>query len=197
MRDWLYLIPHQNYESRNGDTMNKHIQIDPKDFLTKPHFLFDRQWFLLTAGDFATNDFNCMTIGWGSIGKMWNKPYVIVVVRPTRYTYQFMEKYPDFTLCIFPETFKKDLAYLGSHSGRDEDKLSKTHLTAIKAQKVRSPSFVQAELSIECRKIYSADFDPSRFLDSDIEKNYPQKDYHRVYYGEIINILGASHYHQG
>lgn len=174
--------------------MSELIQIDPKDFLTKPHFLFDRQWLLLTAGDFATNDFNCMTIGWGSLGMMWNKPYVAVVVRPTRYTYQFMEKHLDFTLCVFSETFKKDLAYLGSHSGRDEDKLSKTHLTAIKAQKVSSPSFSQAELSIECRKIYTADFDPSRFLDPNIEKNYPQKDYHRVYYGEIVTILGTNNY---
>ncbi|HNZ15113.1 MAG TPA: hypothetical protein PKI51_03825, partial [Anaerolineaceae bacterium] len=63
--------------------MNNLIQIDPKSFVLKPHYLFNNQWFLLSAGDFSKNDFNCMTIGWGSIGTMWNKPYVSVVVRPT------------------------------------------------------------------------------------------------------------------
>ena len=48
----------------------------------------------------------------------------------------------------------------------------------------------QAELTIECRTIYSADFDPTRFNDPTIEERYPNKDYHRVYYGEIVAILG-------
>lgn len=174
--------------------MSQLIQIAPSEFVTKPHFLFNHQWLLLTVGDFEKKDYNCMTIGWGSIGTMWNKPYTVVVVRPTRHTFQFMEKYPDFTLTAFPDTFKKDLAYIGSHSGRDEDKLSKTQLTPVKAQRVASPTIAQAELSIECHKIYSAVFDPSRFIDPDIEKQYPQKDYHHIYYGEILTILGDEKY---
>ena len=66
--------------------------------------LWSEQWLLLTAGDFRAGKFNAMTVGWGSFGVMWNKPFVQVVVRPTRYTYQFMEQYEDFTLCAFPET---------------------------------------------------------------------------------------------
>ena len=104
-----------------GVIMTNLVQIDPKDFCAKPHFLFDRQRLLLTAGDFANKSYNTMTIGWGSIGTMWNKPYDSVVVRPTRYTYQFMEKYPDFTLTAFSKDYQKDLSYLGSHSGRDCD----------------------------------------------------------------------------
>lgn len=177
-----------------GDSMNNLIQIDPKSFVLKPHYLFNNQWFLLSAGNFNKNDFNCMTIGWGSIGTMWNKPYVSVVVRPTRHTFHFMEKYPDFTLTAFPDAFKKDLAYLGSHSGRDEDKLAKTQLTPIKAQQLTAPNYAQAELCIECRQIYSADFLPSNFKSPDLETHYPKKDYHRVYYGEIICIQGDIKY---
>ena len=166
------------------------IEINPFDLSIHPHHLFDRQSLLLAAGDFAQDDFNVMTIGWGSIGTMWNKPFVEVVVRPTRYTYKFMEEYEDFTVSAFPREHKRALSYLGTRSGRDSNKLAETDLTAIAAARVKSPAFEQAELTIECRTIYSADFDPTRFIDPTIEERYPNKDYHRVYYGEIVAILG-------
>ena len=52
--------------------------------------LWMNQWLLLTCGDFASQDFNTMTVAWGSFGTMWNKPFAQVVVRPVRYTYKFM-----------------------------------------------------------------------------------------------------------
>lgn len=166
------------------------LEINPYDLVIKPHHLFDRQTLLLAAGDFSAGEFNEMTIGWGSIGTMWNKPFIEVVVRPTRFTYGYMEEYEDFTVSAFPKEYKKALSYLGTRSGRDGNKLAATNLTAIASQKVKSPSFEQSELTIECRTIYSADFDPTRFNDPTIEERYPNKDYHRVYYGEIVAILG-------
>ncbi len=65
-----------------------------------------RSWseegFLLTCGDHAAGKFNTMTVGWGSLGCMWKRPMAMVVVRPHRYTYQFMEEYSDFTISHFP-----------------------------------------------------------------------------------------------
>jgi flavin reductase (DIM6/NTAB) family NADH-FMN oxidoreductase RutF len=170
------------------------IAIKPENLLVRPHHLFDKITFLLTCGDFATNDFNTMTIGWGSIGTMWNRPFVMVAVRPTRYTYEFFERYQDFTVSAFPSEFRKDLTYLGTHSGRDGNKLKQTRLTPIASAKVKSPGFEQAELVIECKNIYYSDFDPAHFLDPKIDLNYPAKDYHRVFYGEIVNILGTEEY---
>ena len=100
----------------------EHIQNIPAiNFLTRINHLFDKQWFLLTCGDFEKQHFNTMTISWGSLGIMWNKPFAMVVVRPTRYTYGFMNQYNDFTLTAFPEQFRKDLSLLGSKSGRNYD----------------------------------------------------------------------------
>ena len=169
-------------------------EINPLDLTVQPHQLILRQTLLLTAGDFKSGDYNCMTIGWGSIGTMWNRPFMLVAVRPTRHTYLFMEKYPDFTVTAFPIEYAKDLIHLGRVSGRDGDKLAKTKLTAIASQKVKSPSFAQAELSLECKKIYFHDFTPDNFLDLTINNNYPLKDYHRVYYGEIIAAFGTPAY---
>jgi hypothetical protein len=59
---------------------------------------------------------------------------------------------------------------------------------------VKAPSFAEAELTIECVKMYWQDMDPSRFLLPEIEGKYPQKDYHRIYFGEIVAILGADRF---
>lgn len=171
-------------------------EIDPENLLVRPHHLFDRQTLLLTCGDFAQNDFNTMTIGWGSIGTMWNSPYVSVVVRPTRYTYDFFQKYDDFTVTAFPAEFRPDLIFLGSHSGRDSDKLKETRLSPAASVKVKAPGFEQAELILECKTIYWSDFDPAKFLDATIDRNYPKKDYHRVFYGEIVHILGDEKFYR-
>ena len=160
----------------------------------KAYSQWDKQWFLLSCGDFATGDFNCMTVSWGSLGVMWNRPFVQVVVRPVRYTYQFMEKHPTFTLCAFPRTNRKALNLLGTLSGRDGDKLTASGLTPEAATLVAAPVYTQAELAIECRKIYWQDFDPTHFVDPEIDKNYPRKDYHRIYYGEIVAVNGVKKY---
>lgn len=148
------------------------------------------QWFLLTAGSFAEKKYNCMTIAWGSLGIMWEKPFVQVVVRPTRYTNEFMQAYPDFTVCGFPPANHKALQYLGSKSGRNEDKIAKTGLTPCGAEKVGSPAFAEANLIFECRKIYADVFRPESFIDPAIAKQYPAKDYHLIYYGQILAVRG-------
>ena len=152
---------------------------------------YDAQWLLLAAGDFGKRDFNCMTISWGSLGVVWNKPFAMVLVRPTRHTWLFMEKSDSFTLSAFPEERRAALSYCGSHSGRDEDKVKACGLTPIASRSVPSPGFDEAELLIECRKMYFADLQPGHFLDPAIEDNYPRKDYHRVYFGEILAISGT------
>jgi flavin reductase (DIM6/NTAB) family NADH-FMN oxidoreductase RutF len=168
--------------------------ISTYDLIARSVNLFHTQWFLLTSGDFAAGDFNCMVISWGSLGEVWNRALAQVFVRPGRYTYQFMEKYPSFTLCAFPEKYRANLNYLGNKSGRDENKLAVAKLTPEKASLVAAPVYAEAELAIECRKMYWQDLDPAHFLNPGIEKSYPSKDYHRVYFGEIVAVTGVEAY---
>jgi len=164
-------------------------------FVISPVDLWLNRWFLLTAGDIS--HFNTMTVAWGSIGGMWNKPMVQVVVRPTRYTWEFMEKYDTFTLSSFPVDFKTDLMTLGSVSGRDGNKLLQTGLTVNPSRTIDAPSFVEADLVIECRKIYTTDFKKEDFIDRHINEHYPKHDYHRVYFGEIKHIEGKEEFLKG
>lgn len=168
------------------------IPID--DFNYNIFRLFDKKWLLLTAGDFDQKEFNTMTVAWGFGGIMWNKPMAVAVVRPVRHTYKFMEKFDTFTLTAFPEQFRPQLNLLGTKSGRDGDKIAEAGLTPVASKKVATPGFAEAELIIECRKAYFNDFNPLNFLDRDIEKSYPRKDYHRVYYGEIQLVRGTEEY---
>ena len=163
--------------------------INPKELELKSFDVWENDWFLLTAGDLEKGEFNTMTVAWGSIGSMWSKAFVQVVVRPSRYTLKFMEKYDTFTLTRFPKEYRKALAYLGSTSGRDVlNKHEVAGLTPIAVPKIKAPGFKEADLIIACKKNYWQDMDETHFLDKDIIKKYPgETDFHRIYFGEILH----------
>ena len=169
--------------------------IDVVDLLVKPHHLFHQQWVLLTAGDYAKGNFNTMTIGWGALGTMWSKPFAFVAVRHSRFTFEFMEQYDSFTLTAFPEEYHDALSLLGTKSGRDGDKIAESGLTPQAADVVTAPCFREAEIVIECQKMYANDLNPAHFLDDAIHKHYPNDDYHRIYYGHILHAAGTDAYH--
>jgi len=145
-------------------------------------------WLVLFAGDFEAGAFNAMTISWGSYGQIWNKMFFQVFVRPTRYTFEFMEKFSTFTLNAFDPKYKPALSIIGSKSGRNSNKIAEAGLTPMASRIVAAPCFKEASLVIECRKMYWQDLEHAHFLDSSIEGNYPKKDYHRVYFGEIVHV---------
>jgi flavin reductase (DIM6/NTAB) family NADH-FMN oxidoreductase RutF len=171
--------------------MNTNLQkISIRSFISKSFDLWDKTWLLLTSGNFSTGEFNSMTVAWGGFGIMWNKPMAMVVVRPTRHTFTLINSFDTFSLCVFPEKHRSALNLLGTKSGRDGDKIKESGLTPIASSVIAAPVFKEAELMIECRKIYWDDLDPQHFLDLSIEKNYVKKDYHRMVIGEVIKIIG-------
>ncbi len=170
------------------------IPIPAVEWTARSYAIWEHGWFLLTSGDFSAGKYNTMTVSWGSFGCMWGKPFAQVVVRPHRYTFEFIEAYPTFTLCAFPRAHRKALNLLGAKSGREGDKIAESGLTPVAASLVPAPAFAEAELVIECRKLYWQDFDPTHFLDPELIKNYPRQDYHRTYYGEIVALRGVAAY---
>ena len=163
--------------------------VDVKDFSPRIFHLFDDQWLLLACGDFTTRHFNAMTVSWGSMGTIWNRPFVQVLVRPTRYTFEFMNRYDTFTVSAFAEPHRSALSLLGSTSGRDGDKIAASGLTPVASRKVASPGFAEAELILECRKLFWQDIDPAHLVDPSIEDHYPEKDYHRMFLGEVVGVF--------
>lgn len=145
---------------------------------------FDRQWALLTAG--TIERFNTMTISWGGLGTLWNMPVATVYVRPSRYTYEFMEENDFFTVSFYPDAFRGDLGVLGSKSGRDGDKVALTGLTPVPLD--GGVTFAQAEVTLVCRKLYSQDLLRERLPADVAETFYPDEAPHRLYIGEVVEI---------
>lgn len=159
--------------------------IDMKELKFNPMTLIGKEWMLVSAGN--EKSFNTMTAQWGHLGAIWNgdMPTSVIYLRPQRYTRTFVDKENYYTLSFFDEAYKKDLMYLGTHSGRDEDKLAKASLTPVFSDD--SVYFKEAKMVFVCRKVYTGVLHEEGFIDQDIlKKNYPEHDFHHVYFGEIV-----------
>lgn len=166
--------------------MSNFIEIKPEELNKSPFQLIGNEWTLITAE--KNNKVNTMTASWGGFGIMWHKNVVNVVLRPQRYTKEFVDSSDTFSLTFFDKSFKKELGYLGSVSGRDEDKLSKSSLTVGHID--NTPYFEEANLVLICKKLYAQDFKPECFIEKGLDEEfYSQKDYHSMYIAEVQKVL--------
>ncbi len=161
-------------------------KIDPKTLENNPFKLLADDWMLLTAGDKSAH--NTMTVSWGGVGVLWGMNVATCYVRPQRYTFDFMEKGEYFTLSAYPADKREALVLCGSKSGRDVDKDAACGFTPAFAEG-DAPYYEEAALVLVCKKLYQQDFAPENFLDARIDACYPSKDYHRMYIGEIVEVL--------
>ena len=147
------------------------------------------QWFrdaqLLCAGNKEKS--NAMTIGWGGIGTLWQRPALTVYVAEQRYTKKFMDDSEYFTVMSFDVKDSKVLNYMGTKSGRDGDKAQALGLhTAYTAN--GTPYYTEATMVIECKIMFAAPLDPQHF-----KSDVPKKVYgnpasvHSMYIGEVVN----------
>ena len=161
-------------------------EINFSELSFNPMTMIGDEWLALTAGT-KDGGFNSMTCRWGHMGNIWNKPSIVVYVRPQRYTKEFMDKEDLFTVCFFDDC-KKELSYIGSRSGRDEDKIAAAGLTPVFEDGITY--YEQAKLVFVCRKLFRSTLKEENFIDkSVVEKSYPEKDFHDMYVGEIVKVL--------
>lgn len=153
---------------------------DPDIFET-----FDTDWALVTAG--RMDDFNTMTISWGGLGTLWNKPVATVYVKPVRYTHEYLERNDCFTVSFFPEEYRKDLLLLGSKSGRDGNKLAETKLTPAAVE--GSVGFREACVTLLCRKIYRQDMQCDTMPEDVVKAYYAGEEPHTMYIGEVLQVI--------
>lgn len=162
-----------------------YIKISPSQIKQDPFSLISKTWFLLTAA--MDNNYNTMTCSWGALGHLWHKDICIVYVRPTRFTFEYMEKAQYFSLSFLPERHKKILQYCGSHSGRNTDKIKDTGLTPINTE--NTIAFKEADLIIEAQKMSHQFIEPAGFdIPEEIEPLYTENDYHMMYIGKITAV---------
>ncbi len=172
---------------------------EEKDY--KVFDLFRNEWALVTAGNME--HFNSCTIGWGSLGTIWTRQgksgaIVTVYVHPARYTCDFLRESETFTVSFFPESCKKALGIMGSHSGRDINKVEASDLTPV--ARGDSVTYGEAYLTFLCRKIYQHQF-AKEDLATDIHEHYQANPRsfpadkngewqpHWMFIGEILEVV--------
>lgn len=155
------------------------------EFNTNIFEQYDKKWALLTAGD--KDRFNTMTISWGGLGTLWNKPVATVYVRTSRYTNEFMKDNEYFTVSFYPEEYKKTLGVLGSKSGRDMDKIHESGLTPKEVE--NGITFAEAEVTLVCRKLICQRLEPDNMIPEIAKQFYENEAQHDMYVGEVVAIL--------
>ena len=169
-------------------------EVSVQELALHPFTAFAKDWMALGAGN-EQDGCNFMTIAWGHLGSIWGRkdspmslPTAVCFVRPSRYTKEFMDREELFTVCHFPAEYRKALGYIGSHSGRDSDKLAAAGLTPVFAD--GTAYLAEADMVLICRKVYVGELTEQGFVDKTlVDENYPERDFHTMYIGEVIKVL--------
>lgn len=166
--------------------MNQFYEITPEQIEKNPFTMIHKDWMLIGAE--AGGRVNAMTASWGGVGVLWNRNVAFSFIRPQRFTRGLVDEADYFSLSFFGEEYREMLSYFGRVSGRDEDKIAKSGLTVEHAE--GTPYFKEGNLIILCKKLYTGDILPENLADLAIDAAmYPDKDYHKVYIGEIVKVL--------
>lgn len=162
-------------------------KIEIQDFNENVFKLIGDDWLLINT--YNEEKVNSMTASWGGMGVLWNKEVAYIFIRPQRYTQELLPNNEYFSLSVMGEEYRDVLNYLGSVSGRDENKLEKANLAVTKDEN-GAPIIEEARLNIMVRKLFCQQMTEDAFADKDlVDINYPNKDFHFVYVLEILKII--------
>ncbi len=166
--------------------MSEFKTITPERFIGNPFTMLGTDWMLVCAQK-PDGRANAMTAAWGGMGVMWSMNVAYIVIRPQRFTKEFVDAADTFSLSFF-DGQKEMLGYMGSVSGRDEDKIKKSGLTVLREG--NTPYFAEAEMVMLCKKLYAQELEPECFVLKEYDsKIYPDHDYHTMYIAQVEKIL--------
>jgi flavin reductase (DIM6/NTAB) family NADH-FMN oxidoreductase RutF len=132
------------------------------------------------------NALNTMIIGWATFGVVWRKPIMMVAVRSSRHTFGIIEAATDFSVTVPAGDMHNEIAVCGSKSGRDMDKFKTCNMATINSLRIVSPIIKTPGRHYECKIVYKSAMDPAHLDKESDAPLYPKKDYHTLYFGEIL-----------
>ena len=149
---------------------------------------------LLLLSTKGSGESNVMAIGWASVGVMWGKPIFQVLVRPSRYTYEFIEESGVFTVNVPSEAMRSWVGVCGTKSGRDTDKFGPYGMTLTPCEGLPTATIDGCPMVYECKVVHHNDLIPANLATEIDTRHYGGSDYHRVYFGEIVAAYAAEGY---
>lgn len=149
---------------------------------------------LRNGGAFLVTANNAMTIGWAQFGVVWSKPVCTVLVRQSRFTHDLLKTNDRISVCV-PKagTFKEELAYCGTRSGRDEDKCKACGMTLLPSEEETGAAHVAGcPIWFEAHIVAVTELPTEEILDESIigrhygpNRGRPDGDPHTLYFCQI------------
>lgn len=147
----------------------------------------ERPGLLLVVAD-SRRAANAMTIGWALFGRVWGRPMCTVLVRPSRYTFDLINRAGAYTVNLMPPGFDQAVARCGSVSGREVDKFAEQSWTVARGETADAPYIAEASLHVECRTVLTNQVTPE--LDAQLlAACYPRGDLHTLYHGLVTGVF--------
>ena len=176
-------------------------EITVKEFGDRYNIMhIDEDWAAVSADNGENR--NSMLIGWAGLGVLWSIPTFTIYIHKSRYSKEVFDKAKYYSVSILTgdnrEKHMDAWKYLGTVSGRDEDKFAgaaRLGLTVteeiIGEEKV--PYFAESDYVVICKMTGRTDFELDK-LDAParIMKWYESSGVHTIYEGEVIKVLEAA-----
>ena len=118
-------------------------------------FLYSSPVLLVGSYDGAGRP-NVMTAAWAGIC-CGQPPCVYVALRKATYTHGSLMERKAYTISVPPVDLLAEADYVGTASGRDEDKFARAGLTAVRGELVDAPYVAECPLVLECRVVHVAE----------------------------------------
>ncbi len=165
-------------------------QISPEEIHDNVFTLVGKDFFAITAG--KKDHYNSMIGSGGGFGMLFRKPTTWCLLRADRYTLEMIEKEQAYTLSYFPNEYKEQMLFLGSKSGRNNEKMQEVELTSTQTPS-GNISFEEARLVFECRLTQLTtpnmdDFYSQEAKDYLKEAYKEASDFRRYLFGEIRHV---------
>ncbi len=133
---------------------------------------------LVSCIDLELNRPNIITIGW--VGVICSDPPMVSIsIRPTRYSFNLIEKTKDFVINIPTLDIIKEVDFCGTRTGRSVDKFEKTGFSRIPAKYINSPLIEQCPFNLEC-----------------VVENLIHLGSHTVFFGKVVAFHIDSNLHE-
>ncbi len=174
----------------------KMTDLSIKDMQDKLYHALRHGGVFLTAGQ--GEKANTMTVGWGGLTEFFGRKdwggqsdalcgrVFLAPIRKSRHTFHLVEEGGVFTVSIPLHDMKKELAYAGTRSGKNENKWDGHGLTPIPAQCMDTMVVGECELFLECRVVAKAAMTPDQMDEGLRQRFYADSDMHSLFLGEII-----------
>lgn len=130
---------------------------------------------------------NVMSTHWGAVGTLWNRKVFALPVRTSKLSHDIIDANKSFAVCVPVKDMRDEIVMCDHLSGFFANKFEELHLHPKRAKSIDAYVLAECGLILECKVLFSADMAREQVDASLLEEMYSCKDFHTVYFGEIVD----------